>query len=55
MTCKEMLSHKEVDAFIRKYNVVIKGYGNKRLKDEVLLVECRMKERKCVGSNRKGG
>ena len=36
---KEMLSHKEVDAFIRKYNkeVIIKRYSSKRLKDKIVL------------------
>ena len=43
-----MLTHKEVDAFIRKYNkeVIIKRYSSKRLKDKIALVERRMKESK---------
>ena len=43
-----MLTHKEVNTFIRKYNkqVVIKGYSNMKLANKIALVERRIKENK---------
>eukprot|EP01051_Picozoa_sp_SAG22_P008833 SAG22_NODE_697_length_7825_cov_8.757831_3_plen_78_part_00 len=43
-----MLTHKEVNTFIRKYNkhVVIKGYSKMKLANKVALVENRLKEKK---------
>ena len=43
-----MLTHKEVNTFIRKYNkqVVIKGYSKMKLSNKIALVERRIKENK---------
>ena len=43
-----MLTHKEVNTFIRKYNkqVVIKGYSKMKLANKMALVESRLKEKK---------
>ena len=43
-----MLTHKDVNTFIRKYNkqVVIKGYSKMKLANKMALVESRLKEKK---------
>ena len=43
-----MLTHKDVNTFIRKYNkqVVIKGYSKMKLSNKIALVERRIKENK---------